>query len=130
MNSIIYLSKVSIIVLFFLCESCDLENLTFDTVVSGKGTIVKSEPYFLLNADNGIQYFPTNLSDEFKINNLKVEFSGYTQNSKWSLINEIDLTFIKKLNENEFSSFDNILTFSLLLYDKGSRKKDYLFSVL
>jgi hypothetical protein len=63
---------------FFLIvlSSYDVVNSTSDNVISGKGTIHKIDNDFIINTDNSLVYEIINPSDEFKVDNLEVEFKG------------------------------------------------------
>ena len=88
-----------IFLLSIILQSCDIEGLVFGNEISGKGTITKTANDFTIITDDGIQYVPINLSDEYKIDKLRVEFRGIIhKNPNQYGIDQIEFTYIQKLN--------------------------------
>lgn len=86
------------ICLFIGCKET-IESIIEGQEISGKATITKSENNFTLVTDEGFQYVPTNLSDEFKVDKLRIEFKGIVQkNPNQYGIDKIQITYIKKLS--------------------------------
>jgi hypothetical protein len=91
-----YLFLISTIILFLLL-SC--EDVNVQTEYSGKGTIKSGTDTFFISADDSRNFLPKNLSDEYKINELRVEFRGNIEKNDQGPPNMevIELTYIKKI---------------------------------
>ena len=68
-----YLFLISAVSLFLLL-SC--EDVNVQTEYSGKGTIKSETNTFFILADDSRNFLPKNLSDEYKVDGLRVEFRG------------------------------------------------------
>jgi hypothetical protein len=89
-----------IFLLSIILQSCDIESLVLGNEISGKATITKTGNDITIITDDWIQYVPVNLSDEYKIDKLRVEFRGVIdKNPNQYGIDKIRLTYIKKLIE-------------------------------
>ena len=67
--------------------------------VSGKGTMTQKYNCYVIICDDGKQYAPTNLSDEFIVINLRVEFCGMAQKTpNQNGIYELELSYIKGIS--------------------------------
>ncbi len=66
---------------------------------SGKGTMTQKYNCYVIICDDGKKYAPTNLSDEFIVINLRVEFRGMALNtSNQNEIYEMELSYIKGIS--------------------------------
>ena len=94
-------TKIFLIGLIFtFLINCNPESITVNTnYYKGKGTIQKSTNTYVINIDDGRKFLPINLSDEFKINNLRVEFEGSIEKDETlpQNIDAIRLISIKKI---------------------------------
>lgn len=80
------------------CSEETIESFIEGLEISGRGTITKTGNEFTIITDDDRQFVPTNLSDEFKIDKLRVEFRGIIhKNPNQYGIDKIEFTYIKKL---------------------------------
>lgn len=64
-------------IILILLMNCNPESLTVNTnQYKGKGTIHRATNTYVIDTDDGRKFLPTNLSEEFKVNNVRVEFEG------------------------------------------------------
>lgn len=85
---------------FMLITACNSDSITVNTnQYKGKGTVHFATNVYVIDTDDGRKFLPVNLSDEFKILNLRVEFEGTIEkdDSLPPNIEAIRLTSIKKL---------------------------------
>lgn len=91
---------VYIILSSLFINSCKemIESFIDGQEISGKGTITKAGNEFTIITEDDRQFVPTNLSDEFRIDKLRVEFRGIIhKNPNQYGIDKIEFTYIKKL---------------------------------
>jgi len=91
-----YLFLISTVILFLLLSCEDVNVLT---EYSGKGTIKSGTGTFFISADDSRNFLPKNLSDDYKIDGLRIEFRGNIEKNDQGPPNMevIELTYIKKI---------------------------------
>lgn len=67
----------AVIFLLFVLFGCTAEYLVESTFqYSGKGTVRLAVGTYSIQSDDGYNFIPENLGPDYKINGLRVEFSG------------------------------------------------------
>lgn len=94
------LRKILIICLIIVLHGCNLETTTMSfKTYKDKGTIKESLNVFIIHADGHRLFAPINMPNEYKVNNLRVEFEGYIEKDKTlpANVEAIRLESIKKI---------------------------------
>jgi hypothetical protein len=86
-----------IIVIIVLSMGC--EDVNVQTEYSNKGTIKSGTGTVFIASDDSRNFLPKNLSDEYKVDGLRVEFRGNIEKNDQGPPNMevINLTYIKKI---------------------------------
>ena len=89
-----YLLLFAIVILSLNCEDVNVQ-----TEYSGKGTIKSGTGTFFISADDSRNFLPKNLSDQYKIDGLRIEFRGNIEKNDQGPPNMevVELTYIKKI---------------------------------
>ena len=89
-----YLLLITIVILSLSCEDINVQ-----TEYSGRGTLKSGTGTFFIASDDSRNFLPKNLSDEFKVDGLRVEFRGNIEKNDQGPpnIEVIKLTYIKKI---------------------------------
>lgn len=95
------LYSILLLTSLFCFVACEPDETSTET--SGTGKIVLYNNYWLLYTDTQLEFQPTNLADEFKVDQLKVRFKGFIEKDfledvGMPRIKKIKLTFIEKIS--------------------------------